>query len=236
MKNISLLILVVLLTLTLQAQKNYHGLFIGANSTGYNNQSNFKSPKIGFNGGYNFYFPVGKKVTLKTGLEYSFIKSAFTRSYYCSGFCLAIPTPLDEKINLSRFSIPLGIKYNFIDDEKKRLYFVSGIETILSNKIKRIAEYSLPGTLISGTFEGKQTINFNTDSKIGFSYFGGFGTEIPLKNKNLNIEILFNNDISKNRFNTLKNIEDDGNFNTKAIGLVLKLGYTFEIDLARLKK
>ncbi len=236
MKNISFLMLAVLLTLTLQAQKNYHGFFVGANSTGYNNQKNFKNPKIGFNGGYNFYLPVSKKITLKTGLEYSFIKSAFTRNYYCSGFCLAIPTPIYEKINLSRFTIPLAIKYNFINDEKKRWYFVTGLEAILSNKIKRVADYSLPGTLISGTFEGKQKINFNTNSKIGFTYFGGIGTEIPLKNKNLNIEILFNNDISNNNFKTLTNIEDDSNFNTKAIGLVLKIGYTFEIDLNKLKK
>jgi hypothetical protein len=236
MGKLFLIISLSILSLFVKAQENYHSFFIGINSTSYNSKINFANPKIGFNVGYNFYLYINKKITVKTGLEFSLINSKFTRAYYCNGFCFTIPTPVYEKIRLSRFSIPIGIKYILNNTEKKRWYLNCGIDAILSNKINRVVDYSLPGTSITGTFEGKQSVNFNTNSKIGFGFSGGIGTEIPLKNKNLNIELQFNNDITNNSFTTLKNIEDDGFFFTKAIGITLKIGYTFSIDLAHLKK
>lgn len=237
MKNIILFSIFFHTSYVLYSQKTYHGLFVGANTTAYNNQSNFKNPKLGFNAGYNFYVPISKKVALLTGIEYNFIRYKFSRRYFCNQICLPTGSLMFENLNSSRLTIPLGIKFNLINSEKKRLYLLSGIDAILFNQVNRVTDYFLIGDSSPGTFKSSENKRFNENSAVGFCYFGGIGTEIALKNKNLNLELLFRKDISNNTFNTLENIESDGGkFNTKAVGLTLKVGYTFELDMAKLKK
>ena len=70
---------------------------------------------------------------------------------------------------------------------------------------------------------------FKIFSSIGLTAFGGIGTEFQIRKHFFFIELLFFNDISKNKLLTLKNIEDDGYFFCRLQSFQLRLGHAFSL-------
>lgn len=221
--------LILLLNTYAQAQKAYHGFFLGTNLSSFNPEDKFKNPKVGFNLNYKFIYPISNTFSVASGLGFQYINSSFTRPYKCDSFCLAVATPVYEKIRLSRLSTPISVYYNFINKEKKSFYLQTGIEVNYLNNIQRTSDYQIPGTTVTGTFKGKQNIKFGDNSSIGLTGFAGIGTEFQIQERFFSIELLFLKDISKNKILTLKNIEDDGYFFCRVQSLQFRLGHTFSL-------
>lgn len=223
------------------AQKSYHHFFIGSNLTAadydsktiifnHSKYENFKNSKIGFNIGYKHIFQLNKSLSLSGGIQLMTITSEFSRSHY-SNFIAGDPRSVFEKLKLTRVSVPIQGYYNFIKTEKLQFYFTAGTGIIFINRVNRTADYYIP-TPPSGyaqnTFKGKQSIKFGEkSSSIGLNLFGGIGSEFEIKQRNFTIELSYSNDISKNKFLTLHNIEDDSYFFTKFKSFELTVGHTF---------
>lgn len=228
-KQYFLFALVLFLNSYVKAQKSYHGVYLGTNLSSFNPDDKFKNPKIGFNLNYKFIYPISNKFSVASGLNFQYINSSFTRLYNCDNFCLAVATPVYEKIKLSRFSTPISVYFNFINTKRKSFYLQTGIEVNYINNIQRTSDYQIPGITVIGTFKGKQNIKFGDNSSIGLTGFAGIGTEFQIREHFFSIELLFLKDISKNKILTLKNIEDDGYFFCRLQSFQLKLGHTFSL-------
>lgn len=224
-----LFVLFLFLGTNIKAQILYHGVFLGTNLSSFNPDGNFKNTKVGINLNYKFIYPISNKFLVASGINFQNIHASFTRLYNCDNFCLAVATPVYEKIKLSRLSTPISVYFNFIKTDRESFYLQKGIEVNYINNIKRTSNYQIPGTTVTGTFQGKQNIKFGDKSSIGLTGFAGIGTEFQIKERFFSIELLFLTDISKNKILTLKNIEDDGYLFCRLQSFQFRLGHTFSL-------
>lgn len=233
--------LLLLLTGLCIGQKPYHNVFVSPNLTatglgmensGNQNYDNFKNPRFGFNTGYRFILPINKTLSVGTGLTYRLINSEFTRMHFDNSVT-GTPRGLREKNRLSRLAIPAHVYINLVNGKKVIGYVLLGYELIILNRTNRTADYYIPstsGNFIKGRFKGNQAIKFGkSDKSLGSSFITALGAEFKIKERDFTGELAFFSDLSKNKFLSLKNIENDAFFFGKFKGLQLTIGTSFSL-------
>lgn len=230
------------------AQKSYHSFFMGTNLSGVDldlstseikglTNKDFENARVGFNIGYKFIRTLPFKAAISMGVEFKNINCKFHRPYYNDPNTINPNlSSIYEDIKFFRISAPIQAYYNFINKTKLSFYFTAGSDIIFMNKIKRTADYKIPGPplgYVDGTFKGDQKIKFDRDMQIGFALLSGVGSEFSIDEKLFVIELLYYGDISKNKLLTLHNIEYDSHFYGKLKSFQLKIVYKFSLDFKK---
>ncbi len=221
------------------AQKLKHNFFLGTNISSIDidleywgseqRNGSLKNGKWGFNAGYLLQTDILQRVFVQGGIKYINLKSKFSRPHNDNSIT-APPRGVTENLDVTRVVLPLNAGFSFIKKNNFAAYIKTGVEFIVVNSMNRTADYLIPGGpsgFIKGTYEKRQKISFNNDNKIGSTIIGGAGANFKLLGTSIMAELIFASDISKSKFNTLHNIEDDGYFHARFKRYEINVGISF---------
>lgn len=220
------------------AQKSTHRIYLGTNLTTTsldlartNNFTSVKNPKYGFNAGYKYVIPLSKLISIAAGLEFATISSKFSRPQYDnSPVIISPPNSVYEHNRITRLLIPVEGFYSLIRKEKFDVYLLAGVGAIVLNNVKRTVDYSIPSPptgYIQATYQANQKIKFNNDNQFGFNILGGVGCQAKIFKQSFQFELSYCGDLSKSKFLSLHNIEDDSYFYSKFKSFQLGVAYPF---------
>ncbi len=245
MKKIFVLqIIIFCCTNKLLAQKSYQNVHLGLNLTSVGSDFNtinlnevtfdkFKNPQLNVSFGYKYMFFLTNDLFLSAGLKFTKLQSKFSRPHYDNSIT-AQPRSISERNKLSRLAIPVIGYFNFVNTNKTSIYILSGVDLIFLNNIKRTADYYIPSPptgFTKNSYSGSGKVKFGKDGAVlGTQLNFGIGSNFEIREKYFSIEILYGYDISKSKFLTLQNIEDNSYFFSKYKGFQFTLGHSFRLN------